>query len=105
MSYLVLKDNRRMFWPLPSPPAPFSIGRVADNDLAILDPQVSRKHARSEPDGAAGWSLLDLDSANGTFVNGEAVAKVSLKTGDEIRFGKTVFVLEPDAPETDEDTD
>jgi pSer/pThr/pTyr-binding forkhead associated (FHA) protein len=104
MPYLVLKDNQRMFWRLPEPSAKFSIGRISDNDLAILDPQVSRQHAALEPEGE-GWIIRDNGSANGTFLNGEPTKQEVLKPGDELRFGKTIFIFELEAPYTDDDTD
>lgn len=104
MPYLVLKDNQRMFWRLPEPSAKFTIGRISDNDLAILDPQVSRQHASLEPDGN-GWKICDNGSANGTFLNGDQIKENELKPGDELRFGKTIFVFELEAPYTDDDTD
>jgi len=46
-----------------------SIGRAEDNDLELLDPKVSRHHARITRQGA-GYVVTDLGSANGTLVNG-----------------------------------
>ena len=64
-----------------------TIGREPDCDVIVNDRQVSRKHARIvfESDKL---SLHDLDSKNGTMLNGEFVAKpISLKDGDEIIIG------------------
>ena len=49
-----------------------SIGRTSDNDLVINNIKVSRKHARIEKKGED-WFLEDLDSSNGTFINGKRI--------------------------------
>lgn len=66
------------------------IGRVSDQ-AALTDQTVSRRHAEiSRRDGV--WVLSDLNSANGTFLNGARVSKpVRLKHGDQIRVGRTVL--------------
>jgi pSer/pThr/pTyr-binding forkhead associated (FHA) protein len=71
----------------------FSIGRDASCDLAIADMTVSRRHATLErtPDG---WLLSDLESTNGTRVNGWRVrGKVAVRPGDLISFGDLVAVF------------
>ena len=79
-----------------------SIGRADTNDVAIpLDDRASRMHALVEclP---AGWSVRDLGSTNGTFVNGERiVGERALRAGDEIRVGETrlLFRAERDVDE------
>lgn len=62
------------------------IGR-AGADLDVDDRGVSRRHARIArgPDG--GWTLVDLGSTNGTFLNGARVHISRLRDGDEIRVG------------------
>jgi adenylate cyclase len=76
-----------------------TIGRLGDNEVQIDDASVSSRHAEIQWDG--GDALLrDLDSTNGTFLNGEQVTgEHSLAEGDEICFGgvRTVF-MEPVAP-------
>ena len=64
------------------------IGKAPDNDYRIDDAQISRYHARlsAEPQ-QADWLLEDLDSANGTFVNGIQIVRKRITAGDEIRFG------------------
>ncbi|HEY0935194.1 MAG TPA: FHA domain-containing protein, partial [Trebonia sp.] len=71
----------------------FSIGRDASCDLAIADVSVSRRHAQLERT-AEGWLLSDLESTNGTRVNGWRVrGQVPLRPGDLVSFGnlETVF--------------
>jgi hypothetical protein len=71
----------------------FSIGRDASCDLAIPDMTVSRRHARLERT-KDGWLITDLESTNGTRVNGWRVrGKVPVRVGDVVSFGnlETVF--------------
>jgi pSer/pThr/pTyr-binding forkhead associated (FHA) protein len=71
----------------------FSIGRDADCDLAIADMTVSRLHAQLErtPDG---WLLSDLESTNGTRVNGWRVrGKIPVRAGDVVSFGSLDVVF------------
>lgn len=67
-----------------------SIGRKKGNDLVLEDPLVSREHARIEQD-LSGFSIRDLGSKNGIFLNNNLVESSSLKNGDIIRIGSTVF--------------
>lgn len=65
-----------------------TIGRLPDNTVPIDDGSVSSHHAEiTFKDGK--HHLQDLDSTNGTFVNGEPVKEqVTLNQGDEVRFGR-----------------
>jgi pSer/pThr/pTyr-binding forkhead associated (FHA) protein len=69
------------------------LGRHPYNEVSINDPAVSRYHCWvTIEDGQV--TVEDLASANGTFLNGERVAKrVLLKPGDSIRLGGTEFVF------------
>ncbi len=70
-----------------------TIGRALDNDVVLDDRRVSRHHARLQ--ARRGMLVLtDLDSANGSRVNGVAVSEVALGAGDRIEIGVTVFVIE-----------
>ncbi len=69
------------------------IGRGADAAIAVPDAAISRRHARIEQK-ADGLFLVDNGSANGTFLNGQPVARVALKEGDRIRIGRTLFAVE-----------
>lgn len=64
------------------------IGRQEGNELRLSDPKVSRRHARIER-RAAGWTLVDLQSTNGTAVNGERSDAHRLEVGDAIEIGNT----------------
>src|SRR5512137_380248 len=77
-----------------------SIGRHQANAVVLEGEDISRKHARITRKDED-YILTDLDSHNGTLVNGQIVRSVKLKSGDEIRIGKyrLVFVAEA-GPET-----
>jgi len=65
--------------------ASLTIGRGPDNDMVIAHPTVSWSHARitrSGPDG--GHTVADLDSTNGTYVNGERVVRPRLLRRDDV---------------------
>ena len=69
------------------------VGRTPDNDLSIDHPLVSRHHARIERSGAR-WTVTDLSSTNGTYVNGQRIqAPVSLAIGDSVDLGGSRLVL------------
>lgn len=71
----------------------FSIGRSADCDMALADMTVSRVHARLERTDD-GWLLTDLESTNGTRVNGWLVrGQVRVRAGDLVSFGKAEYRL------------
>jgi pSer/pThr/pTyr-binding forkhead associated (FHA) protein len=74
-----------------------SIGRDKSNDVTLPDdPTVSRRHALLER-LAAGWSISDLNSLNGTLVNGEPLGQARpLYSGDEIEIGETRLVYHHD---------
>lgn len=69
-----------------------SVGRSADNDLVLPDAGVSRHHARIESDGGA-WRVVDLDSTNGTWRNGERVRQSRIDAGDELAFGPVRYAV------------
>ena len=64
-----------------------SIGRATESQIFLDDVTVSRKHAAIEIEGGV-FTLIDLGSLNGTYLNNQSVAKSALKTGDEIQIGK-----------------
>lgn len=71
-----------------------TVGKAAENDVALADdPTASHLHAVLER-FAAGWCVTDLGSSNGTWVNGERIwASRRLRHGDEIRVGQTRLVF------------
>jgi signal transduction histidine kinase len=68
------------------------IGRAADCEISILDNGLSRRHSAIEIVGGESF-LVDLQSKNGSFVNGVRVTRKELHPGDVIRLGEVVFEL------------
>lgn len=67
-----------------------TLGRDITNDIVINDPEVSRHHMRLTR-GAGGFTVEDLGSTNGTFVNGQRLTGARpLRPGDMIGLGETV---------------
>lgn len=72
--------------------AEIRIGRDPSNSLAISDQSVSRRHCILTRDHD-GYKLRDLESRNGTFVNGGVVSEKRLNHADQIAVGDSVFVF------------
>jgi len=80
-------------------PTKVTIGRASDNTLVLNDSRVSSHHAEVRPEGQY-YSLVDLGSTNGSFVNEQQVySEVPrlLQAGDAIRIGDTMFTFEASA--------
>lgn len=72
-----------------------NIGRADYNDLVVPDPSVSTSHAKLQRREGV-WVLVDLDSTNGTFVDGEQVkGDAPLAPGANVRLGDVQLVFEP----------
>ncbi|MSO27157.1 MAG: FHA domain-containing protein [Candidatus Nanopelagicales bacterium] len=69
-----------------------SVGRSPDSDVFLDDVTVSRRHAEFRR-GSAGWSIRDVGSLNGTYVNRKRVEDHQLHGGDEVQIGKFRFVF------------
>lgn len=70
-----------------------TIGRSSSNTLSIKDPYVSKRHATITNDRNQ-FFIEDLDSANGTFVNGEELLNpIRLENGDSIKIGQVNFLF------------
>src|SRR5690349_2437309 len=71
-----------------------TLGKASTNDVALdHDETVSRLHAVLENLGFA-WSIRDLGSRNGTYINGEKItAERVLRSGDEVKVGKTKLIF------------
>ena len=77
---------------IPLPDGAYSVGRQASNDLYLEDHAVSRQHCVFTLAGEQ-CELKDLDSRNGTFVNGAPITVRNLDPGDEVRIGSSLFVF------------
>ena len=77
--------------------AKYTVGRAGGSDIQLSADSVSSRHAELEKTDR-GWRVTDLQSTNGTFVNGRRVDAADLKTGDEVGFGevKAKFVGAPE---------
>lgn len=72
------------------PKTVFTIGRAAGNDIVIAENTVSARHATVKIIDAASFELTDLQSSNGTFVNGVRIQGTKLVTPkDTVRLGNT----------------
>lgn len=74
------------------------LGRLDTNDIPVRDAKASREHAKIYKQGEQ-YAIVDLNSSNGTFVNGQRITKRVLKNGDEIEIGTVslVFEMPPEA--------
>jgi FHA domain-containing protein len=68
------------------------IGRSRDCDIRLSDPNVSRRHAEIRQEGTAYW-LVDLESTNGSTVNGRRQQRAKLENDDRITLGSTDLVF------------
>ena len=68
------------------------LGRSRECDIRLSDTNVSRRHAELVQEGATYW-LVDLDSTNGTELNGKTVQRAKLGHGDQITIGSTDLVF------------
>lgn len=71
---------------------PVTLGRHHDATLVLDDPSVSRHHVAIRPTPDGGYELEDLGSVNGTYVNGQRVARAVLQPGDELQVGRFCLV-------------
>lgn len=71
-------------------------GRHPDSDIFLDDVTVSRRHAEFHR-GGSGFTVRDVGSLNGTYVNRERVESATLSNGDEVQIGKfrLVFIAGP----------
>jgi two-component system NtrC family sensor kinase len=75
-----------------TPDEPAVIGRSSDQ-IHLSDHTASRRHAEIRPDNGS-WLLVDLNSSNGTYLNGQRVISPTvLRHGDQIKVGSTLLVF------------
>jgi pSer/pThr/pTyr-binding forkhead associated (FHA) protein len=91
---LLKKDSPHKIFPLPS--SITVIGRRHSCDLCIPLISVSKKHCQLNHDGEV-LKIRDLDSSNGTYLNGKRVDKEAVvQAGNSIKIGPLTFVLQID---------
>jgi len=69
-----------------------SIGRRSDSDILLDDITVSRNHAVIEKNNEE-YIVKDLESLNGTYLNGKIINESRLGSGDRIQIGKYIFLF------------
>ena len=69
------------------------LGRHSSADVRLPLPDVSRRHCRFVCESGS-WQVVDLDSLNGIFVNGELVPQAELHDGDQLRIGGFIFEVD-----------
>src|ERR1700730_18332794 len=96
---LVFLRGELLAVPIPLERAEVTLGRALDADILINDSRASRLHARitTEPDAATGetrYRLNDLDSTNGTILNGKPIHQAYLQAGDKFEVGEQLIRFE-----------
>ncbi|GAB2188995.1 FHA domain-containing protein [Sessilibacter sp. MAH2] len=79
----------------------FTVGRAKDCDIVILLAHLSRHHAQFRLVGNNRLEVSDLNSSNGTYVNGRPISTTILNPGDELRFDSLTFKV--NGPQNDSD--
>ncbi|HEY2329152.1 MAG TPA: FHA domain-containing protein [Verrucomicrobiae bacterium] len=74
-----------------------TVGRVEDNAFQIADPSVSSRHAEFILRGPE-LLIRDLNSTNGTFINGEKISEAVLLSGQTVRFGQVEIKIDDGKP-------
>src|SRR5258706_5502078 len=74
-----------------------TVGRVEENTFQIADASVSSRHAEILLQGSE-LLVRDLNSTNGTFINGEKISEAILKPGQTLRFGQVELKIDDGQP-------
>jgi hypothetical protein len=82
---VVVGKNKRSY---PLSKDVLTVGRLDTSDVSLTDSGVSRQHAEIRREGDE-WVVVDLDSTNGTLVNGKPMKRHRLQSGDRMTFGET----------------
>jgi pSer/pThr/pTyr-binding forkhead associated (FHA) protein len=88
MSLLIIERGKDQGKRLPLLEFPITIGRDPSNQLTLDDEEVSRFHLRIKKRGKI-FVCEDLESKNGTFLNGDRILNSIVKNGDKILLGST----------------
>src|SRR5579884_2455822 len=76
------------------------LGRHSQADVRLPLPDVSRRHCRFLFSQGV-WQVIDLNSLNGVFLNGEPVRQATLRQGDLLRIGGFIFAVDLNGTDTD----
>jgi Mg-chelatase subunit ChlD len=98
-AYLIAQDEKATRHPIRS--TIWRIGRSHDNELVLDDNSISRRHAEIQRGADGTFVLIDKDSLNGVFVNGEKIGRRELREGDVLEIGD-VFLRFTEAPADDQ---
>ncbi|MBK6749553.1 MAG: GGDEF domain-containing protein [Pyrinomonadaceae bacterium] len=93
---LVFLSGELIAVPIPLEREDVILGRALEADVRVNDTQVSRQHARITTTkdlatGKADYTLIDLNSRNGTFLNSRRITMEKLNNGDKIAIGETIL--------------
>ena len=88
---LVFLSGELIAVPIPLEREEVIMGRALEADVRVNDTQVSRQHARIESTEDGEYFVKDLDSRNGTFLNGRRIRREKLENGDKITIGETIL--------------
>ena len=72
-----------------------TVGRTSNADFVVEAPLISRLHCRLTADDSDQLVVEDLESTNGTLVNGERISRAVLRTGDTLTVGRVSFNVLP----------
>jgi diguanylate cyclase (GGDEF)-like protein len=89
-AYLVMIYGEYLGRRYPIEDRPLVVGRSPDCDIQLTDDCVSRMHCRVTP-AKNGVIISDLDSTNGTYIDGLSVTARPLRDGDRIKIGRSIF--------------
>ena len=92
---LVVRDPRGVESRVPVHGGVLRVGRGQDNDLVLRDDQVSRHHGQLLSRHGA-LVYRDLESTNGSFVNGERVTEIAIGPGDVLQLGRSRVTIDAD---------
>lgn len=82
---------------------PWRIGRSRSSELTLNDTSVSRLHAEIRRDALGQFTVQDLESLNGVFVNGEPVEMAHLEENDRVEIGDVAFLFTLHDDDDDDD--
>lgn len=99
MARLVLKLDHAVLRESSISDAPVTIGRLPDNTIQVDDLSISGHHARIVREQGK-YVLYDQNSTNGTYVNGQKVARAVLTDGDTIHVARHTLTFTDNEPET-----